>query len=293
MRENHGRLVAVGGRSVYVEESGSGDDWVVFEAGAGGGRTSWDPVIPYLAGTTRSIAYDRAGRARTASAGRQVGIDDLADDLVALTEAVVPSGFVLVGHSMGGLVARRAAERLGSRLRGLLLVDPTPETSPMYDDWGPRAAKADRMLAWSQRLSRFGPVRRLIAGTLPGGFSPDTRQAILEEDITPAGTAQTRRELRAVADAITQFRERPPAAPRCPVIVLAANRPVRDRPHDVAFVASALEHDRAYAESLPDGRFESVDSAHLMQAEQPELIARRIRELFQPAGRSRVESAGS
>ncbi|MCA2225036.1 alpha/beta fold hydrolase [Nonomuraea aurantiaca] len=42
----------------------------------------------------------------------------MAADLVAMTQAVVPGGFVLVAHSMGGLVARRAAEHLGSRLRG-------------------------------------------------------------------------------------------------------------------------------------------------------------------------------
>jgi pimeloyl-ACP methyl ester carboxylesterase len=283
--------VPVNGRTVYVEETGRGDDWVVFEAGAGAGRTSWDPVTPLLADTARLVAYDRAGRARTGKVTERLSIDEMADDLVAMIEAVVPADLVLVGHSMGGLVVRGAAERLGTRLGGLLLVDPTPETSPMYDNWDERAAKADRMLAWTQALSRIRPLGGLFIANLRRGYSPDTCRTILDEDFTPAGTAQTRKELRSVADAIRQFRLQPPKPPQCPVIVLAAGRPVRQRPHDIAFVASAQEHDRRYAESLPDGHFESVDSAHLMQAEQPQAIAAKVRELLQPAGHSHAERA--
>jgi len=33
MRNIPGRTVSVNGRSVYVEETGAGQDWVVFEAG--------------------------------------------------------------------------------------------------------------------------------------------------------------------------------------------------------------------------------------------------------------------
>lgn len=280
MRDVPGRPEAVNGRSVYVEESGNGDDWVVFESGAGAGRTCWDPVLPLLPDTARLVTYDRAGRPRTEPVAGTLSIDQMADDLVAMTELFVPRPFVLVVHSMGGLVARRAAERLGPRLRGMVLVDPTPETSPMYDDWDARVAKADRMMAVMQVLTHVRALRRLFAGSLRAGYSPDTCQAILDEDFTPAGTAQTRKELQAVADGIRDLRRRPPAPPVCPVILLAAARPVRRKPHEIAFVASAQEHDRLYVEALPDGRFEAVDSAHLMQAERPQVIAASVRELL-------------
>jgi hypothetical protein len=55
---------AVAAEAVYCSvsgESGQGQDWVVFEAGAGCGRTFWDPVQPLLAGAARLVAYDRAG----------------------------------------------------------------------------------------------------------------------------------------------------------------------------------------------------------------------------------------
>jgi pimeloyl-ACP methyl ester carboxylesterase len=201
----------------------------------------------------------------------------MAADLVAMAEAVVPGDFVLVAHSMGGLVARRAAERLGARLRGLLMADTLPETSPVYDTWDQTTAKIDRMLAVSQALSRFRFFARLFSGSIGRLYPADTYQVMLAEDFTPAGIAQTRAEIRAVAAAIPAFRARPPALPKCPAIVMSAGRAAkgRERQH-----ASVCEHQRRYAESLPSGRYEIVDSAHLIQAEQPQLIAERVQELL-------------
>jgi pimeloyl-ACP methyl ester carboxylesterase len=241
-------------------------------------------VVSLLTDTAQLVTYDRSGRARTGpTTTEQLSVESMADDLVAMTNAVVPEDFVLVAHSMGGLVARRAAERLGPRLRGLLLIDPTPETAPTYDDWDTTAAKADRMLAWAQALSHVRPLRGLFVGNLRKGYSRETRLTIRDEDVTPAGTAQTRKEMRAAVQAIARFRVDPPQPPQCPVVVLAAARPTKQKPHQITFVASAQEHDRRYVESLPNGRFVSVDSGHLMQAEKPELVATETRQLLQVA----------
>jgi pimeloyl-ACP methyl ester carboxylesterase len=278
MRNIPGRQVAVNGRTVYVEQSGHGKDWVVFEAGGGCGRTCWDLMLPTLSDTAQLVAYDRAGRALSGRATQQFSIDDMAADLVAMTDAVIPGEFVLVAHSMGGMVARRAAERLGSRLRGLLLVDPTPETSPVYDDIAQFSRKVDGMLAVTQAVTRFRPLARLFSGNLKRLFPVDTYQAMLTEDFTPAGTSRTRKEIQAVAAAIPQFRAQPPELPQCPTIVLSAARAAKGREHQNA---ATFEHQRRYAATLPNGHHESVDSAHLIQAEQPQLIAARIQQLLQ------------
>ncbi|MEU5866609.1 alpha/beta fold hydrolase [Nonomuraea sp. NPDC047529] len=280
MRDVRGRAVPVNGRHVYVEESGDGPSWVVFEAGGGCGRTCWDAVTPLLASRARLVTYDRAGRARSGPAGGPLGIDDLAADLVAMTEAVVPEEFVLVAHSMGGLVARRAAERLGPRLRGLLLADVLPETSPVYDTWDRTTEQVDRMLAVSQALSRFRPLARLFSGNVRRLFPADTYRTMLAEDFTPAGVAQTRSEVRAVAAAIPEFRARPPRLPECPAIVLSVTRAARGRERQHA---ANREHQRRYAESLPDGRHEDVSAGHLVQAEQPHLVADRTARLLHHA----------
>jgi pimeloyl-ACP methyl ester carboxylesterase len=272
MRHMPGRTVPVNGRHVYIEESGEGPDTIVFEAGAGCGRTCWDPVLPLLTDQARLITYDRAGRPLSGAVTRRLGIDDLAADLVAMTEAVVPGEFVLVAHSMGGLVARRAAEQLGSRLRGLLLLDPTPETAPVYDTWDQTTKKVDRMLAVSQTLSRIPALARLFSANIRRLYPADTYQAMLAEDFTPAGISQTRTEMQAVAAGIPQFRAQPPRPPKCPTITLSATHAAKGRERQNAAIR---EHQRRYTEHLPDGHYEEVSSGHLIQAEQPLLVADR------------------
>ncbi|MFI6603612.1 alpha/beta fold hydrolase [Nonomuraea sp. NPDC050536] len=279
MREVPGRTVPVTGRSVYVEESGQGPDWVVLEAGMSCGRTCWDPVVPLLADRARVVAYDRAGRALTGSATRQCSIDDMAADLVAMVEAVVPGKLVLVAHSMGGLIVRRAAESLEHRLQGLVLIDPTPVTAPMYDTWDRTAKQIDQNLAVAQLLTRVRPLARLASRNIRGLFSKDTYETMLREDFTPAGVAQTSNENRAVLAAIRQYRDQPPRPPKCPTVLLAATRPPASTPRGRR-LAEGREHQRRYVENLPDGRYEDVDSAHFIQAEQPHLVADTIRRLL-------------
>ena len=279
-RTGRGRRVPVNGRAVYVEESGRGEPWVVLESGAGCGRTFWDPVLPLLADSARVVTYDRSGRPLTGHPVEQLGIDDLAADLVAMIDAVVPGEFVLVAHSMGGMVARLAAERLGVRLRGLLLADALPETSPVYDTWDRTTEQVDRMLAITGRLSRFRPLARLFTRDIRSLYSAGTSEVMLAEDFTPAGIAQTRSEMRTVAAAIRRFRAAPPPLPACPTIVLSVSNAARGRE---AQHASIREHQRRYAESLPDGRYEIVVSGHMLQAEQPDLVAARIRQLIDAA----------
>ena len=86
---------------------------------------------------------------------------------------------------------------------------------------------------------------------------------MLTENLTPA--------------AIPQFRHQPPQPPKCPTILLAAARPRKGREQQHAGIR---EHQRRLAAGLLDGRFEEADSAHLIQAEQPQLIADRTRRLL-------------
>jgi pimeloyl-ACP methyl ester carboxylesterase len=74
---------------------------------------------------------------------------------------------------------------------------------------------------------------------------------------------------------------RTPGLPTCPTVVLSAGRPEKRRERQNAL---AREHQRRYTESLPSGRYESVDSGHLIMAEQPQLVANRILQLVPSYG---------
>ena len=201
----------------------------------------------------------------------------MAATLCRLVDATVPGSLVLVAHSMGGLIARQAVPALASRLHGLVLVDPTPETAAMFDDVARLTRQQDRLYGVLQFLSGVPPLRGVVASagtrSFRRAFSPETYRAIVAEDIRPPGFAQMRREAAARAAAVVEFRRQPPPAPRCPVVLLSANSAA-------AYVADIQAHQRRYVDSLDDGRLELVDGGHVLQAERPDAVAARIRALL-------------
>jgi hypothetical protein len=162
-----------------------------------------------------------------------------------------------------------------------LLVDPTPETAPVYDVLDKTTAKVDRMLAVAQALTHIRPFRRLASGNVRRLFPQEAYETMLTEDFVPTGIAQTRSEVKAVAAAVPQFREQPPRLPECKTLLLSANHTPKGKAETYAGIR---EHQRRYAESLPQGHFESVDSGHFIQAEQPQLPAAGIRQLLASPG---------
>ena len=120
-----GRLVAIGGgRSLYLNCTGSGGPTVVLEAGFGGNSENWSAVQPPLSRTTRTCSYDRAGLGNSLP---MPGVHDAADEIAdlqrLLTAAHVPPPYVLVGHSYGGLLARLFTHAHAREIAGVVLVD--------------------------------------------------------------------------------------------------------------------------------------------------------------------------
>ena len=143
-------LVDIGGRRLWLECRGAGGPTVVLEAGYPHRADIWDTialgespgkvaVLPGVASFTRVCAYDRPGtiltdlgdpgqRSRSDSVPQPRTFADLVADLHALLHAAgVPGPFVLVGHSLGGVVGRLFAATYPAEVAGLVLVDASHE----------------------------------------------------------------------------------------------------------------------------------------------------------------------
>jgi pimeloyl-ACP methyl ester carboxylesterase len=123
-------LVDVGGRGLYRADVGSGGPTVVLEAGLTDSAATWSGTVPAIAAFTRVVSYDRPNT--TAGASDPAPMPRTAADVVAdlhalLSAAAVPSPYVLVGHSVGGLFVRLYAGRYPGEVAGLVLVDASHE----------------------------------------------------------------------------------------------------------------------------------------------------------------------
>jgi len=118
-----GRLVDIGGRSVYLDCRGTGSPTVVLESGMGGGAGSWGTVLDAMASTTRTCAYDRPGLGSSGPRGRHTLADAVADLHKTLEVAGEVAPFVLVGHSHGGNYVRVFTDRYRSDVVGIVMVD--------------------------------------------------------------------------------------------------------------------------------------------------------------------------
>jgi len=104
---------------------------VILEAGRGRTSTDWSSVQPEVARFTEVCGYDRAGLGRSLPHAAQVPPDDPAqsvDDLhQLLTAASIRPPYVLVGHSLGGLLVRWFQAKYPNEVNALVLLDPVHE----------------------------------------------------------------------------------------------------------------------------------------------------------------------
>jgi len=128
-----GRLVDLGGYKLHLDCTGRGEPTVVLSAGAGAFSTDWALVRPKIAAFTRVCSYDRSGAAWSDLGPKPRTIDQEAFDLHRmLTIAGEHGPYVIVGQSLGGMVARFCAESNQKEVAGIVLVDAYSEDSQLF-----------------------------------------------------------------------------------------------------------------------------------------------------------------
>src|SRR5215218_8769332 len=128
-----GRYYQVEGRRLLLHQSGSGDPAVVFLAGGGAVGLDYLNLQQRAAELATSVIYDRAGTGWSQRVDLPRASAEVIEELRALlTAAEVPTPYVLVGHSLGGLYARHYAQRYPGEVSGLVLLDPAHEDYNAY-----------------------------------------------------------------------------------------------------------------------------------------------------------------
>ena len=123
-----GRLYDVEGRRLMLHHSGTGGPAVVVLPGAGLTGLGYLNLHEQVSQFATSVLYDRAGTGWSDHVQLPRSATEVADELrLLLRVAGVPAPYVFVGHSLGGIYARRFAQRFPADVAGLVFLDPGHE----------------------------------------------------------------------------------------------------------------------------------------------------------------------
>jgi pimeloyl-ACP methyl ester carboxylesterase len=156
--------VDLGVQAHAVDFGGSGPAMVLVH-GLGGAAENWFAVGPALARRARVVAVDLMGFGRTPPGPDGAEVEGNQRFLDGFLASDVGRPAILIGNSMGGLIAMMQAARRPDRVAGLVLVSPAqprPRGAPI--DW--RLLLAFILYSipglgawlWRRRVERLGPA---------------------------------------------------------------------------------------------------------------------------------------
>ena len=109
------------GEMAYRDSGASGQP-LLFLHGTGCDASDWSPVIEKLPREQRCIALDFRGHGRSVVPTKPFTLGSLADDVLHRVGDLCIEHLVIVGHSLGGMVAMEVARR-SPRVVGLVLLE--------------------------------------------------------------------------------------------------------------------------------------------------------------------------
>lgn len=109
------------GRKLAYEVKGEGDP-IVFVHGVGAYKESWDGVVAYLSEHYRCYYIDLRGHGASDPVPGPYSLEQLTNDLWQFLDGVGLDRVILVGFSLGGLIAQQMALSNAARLKKLILV---------------------------------------------------------------------------------------------------------------------------------------------------------------------------
>ena len=255
------RITTDDGVGLEVEELGTGPPFLMVH-GFTGAKEDFADHAPRFAERSRVVLFDHRGHGasdKPEDADRYT-LDRLAADTLAVADGLGLEQFALLGHSMGGMVARRLVLAHPERVHSLVLMDTSPGMPPSID---PELAALAAGIALTDGMT---VLREILDEADTLGSDADKRvrrerpgyeelNARKWADVAPAAYAGLMRSMIDQPDQLAQMH-----TITCPTLVLVGEE-------DQHFVPAA----RAMVDVLPDARHVVVPGGgHSPQFESPD-----------------------
>lgn len=249
------------GVGLAVDVAGEGPGLVLLH-GLGGAREDFADHLPRLARDHTVVIFDHRGHGESDKPTDHAAysFDRLEADTLAVADAAGLGSFRLLGHSMGGMVARRVALHAPSRVEALVMMDtwagPIPGFDPALVDIACDVAFNQGKQALKELMDYVSfletPAHQRLLAARPDYVDIETRRwAGLSEiawGVLARGVADQTDDLPAMV------------ALHCPLLVLVGAE-------DEAFLGTS----RAMAEAIPGAELVTIPNAgHSPQVENPD-----------------------
>ncbi|MDN4597081.1 alpha/beta fold hydrolase [Leifsonia virtsii] len=240
----------------YNHRAGAGPALVFLHYWGGSART-WDVVLDLLP-RQEAVSIDFRGWGRSRGLPGPFGLEQLAEDTLAVIDEAGIDDYVLVGHSMGGKVAQLIAATRPAGLRGAVLVGsgpavPAAEITPEYQE--------QLSHAYDTEESAAGARDHVLTST---PLSATLAAQVLEDSRASVDDARTEWPLRGIAEDVSDRT----LLIDVPSLVVAGER---DRVEPVVVL------ERNLVPYLADADFVVLPrTGHLMPLEAPEALAAAI-----------------
>jgi 3-oxoadipate enol-lactonase len=222
------------------------------------GALNWHACFGPLSSSFRVLALDQRGHGRGIRSARRFRLEDCADDVAALGDALGIERFIPVGYSMGGPVSQLVWRRHPDRVSGLVFCATAMSfgrgrrPDPMYVMWQTGMTTASAALRVVPPALRRGFVRAGLGRRFADG---PVRTWMLDE----AGRNDPAAMVEA-AQALSGYSAREwIASIGVPVSVVMTTRDGLVAPH----------RQQRMADRIPGARVFSVDGDHLVCANDP------------------------
>ncbi|WP_137936545.1 alpha/beta hydrolase [Chitinivorax sp. B] len=249
------QTLTANGEVIEYVVAGTGVATVVLVNGAGGPIEGWHKVFGDIAGFARIFAYNRPGIGGSAKPQLpQTGLQ-MVDTLRATLQAArLPPPYLLVGHSLGGLIVNLFARLHPEEIAAVVLIE---ATAP--DDVADLALHEHAIQRWVRTLlNRIAPI------------DPH------------AETQQVQTTVSALAHA--------PSFPAIPLIVLTGGKPAMAWATTNDALAARTKHQQSLVKLSPQGKqWMAMRSGHFPQFTEAGLVVAAIRDATLAASASDMD----
>lgn len=166
----HQSMITSDGNRLAFDDSEIGTTALIFAHGWLGNRSWWDAQLSAFRKDFRVIRVDLVGHGASSRERTDWSMDQHAADIVALIDHLYLENVILVGHSMSGTIAVKAANR-SPAVKKVVLVDTLHHVAQM-----PTLAQVAPLFA-GLRSDYAGTMRSMVPAFM---FGPATPEAVTE-----------------------------------------------------------------------------------------------------------------